>query len=74
MKKLDINAIPNTAYSSRLIGLPDFEEATSVAGITVNSEGASAPAGWYTFEGRKLNMKPTEKGLYINKGKKVIIN
>lgn len=66
-------AIPNTAYSSRLIGLPDFEEATSVAGITVNSEGASAPAGWYTFDGRKLNMKPTEKGLYINKGKKVII-
>ena len=28
---------------------------------------------WYTLDGRKLNGKPTQKGLYIVNGKKVII-
>ena len=30
-------------------------------------------AGWYTLDGRKLDGKPTKKGLYINNGKKVVI-
>ena len=28
---------------------------------------------WYSLDGRKLNGKPTKKGLYINNGKKVVI-
>ena len=28
---------------------------------------------WYTLDGRKLNARPTQKGIYINKGKKVVI-
>ena len=28
---------------------------------------------WYTLEGRKLDSKPTKKGVYINNGKKYII-
>jgi hypothetical protein len=28
---------------------------------------------WYTLDGRKLNSKPTTKGLYIVNGKKVMI-
>jgi len=28
---------------------------------------------WYTLDGLKLNGKPTQKGLYINNGKKVAI-
>ena len=28
---------------------------------------------WYTLDGRKLQGKPTQKGLYINNGKKVVI-
>ena len=28
---------------------------------------------WYTIDGRKLNGKPTKKGLYINNGKKTVI-
>jgi hypothetical protein len=27
---------------------------------------------WYSIDGRKLNGKPTTKGIYINHGKKVI--
>ena len=66
--------IPHTASSRGLISLPDFEETTSVNhGIKVKNEEWTAPTGWYTFDGRKLNTKPTEKGIYINKGKKIII-
>ena len=28
---------------------------------------------WYTLDGRKLNGKPTAKGIYINNGRKVVI-
>ena len=30
-------------------------------------------ADWYTLDGRKLDAKPTQKGLYINNGRKVVI-
>ena len=40
----------------------------------LQKEGSQANAtGWYTLDGRKLNGKPTTKGLYIHNGKKVII-
>lgn len=29
---------------------------------------------WYTLDGRKLDGKPTKKGLYIHNGKKLVIN
>ena len=38
----------------------------------LQKEGSQADA-WYTLDGRKLNGKPTTKGLYIHNGKKVII-
>ncbi len=33
----------------------------------------SSLSGWYTLDGRKLDKQPTVKGLYIYKGKKVVI-
>jgi hypothetical protein len=32
-----------------------------------------ASAQWYTIDGRLLNSKPTQKGIYVNGGRKVII-
>lgn len=29
--------------------------------------------GWYTLTGRKLSDKPTQKGIYINNGKKIVV-
>ncbi|MBR2114688.1 MAG: hypothetical protein IJ929_08490, partial [Prevotella sp.] len=29
--------------------------------------------GWYDLQGRKLSGKPTQKGLYINNGRKIVI-
>ena len=31
------------------------------------------PRAWYTLDGRKLDGKPTQKGLYINNGRKTVI-
>ena len=30
--------------------------------------------GWYTLDGKCLQGKPTHKGIYIVKGRKVVIN
>jgi len=36
-------------------------------------EGARAPHGWYTIDGRRLDGMPTAKSLYIHGGKKVVV-
>ena len=42
-------------------------------GITeVKSEAAKSDV-WYNLQGMKLNGMPTEAGIYINAGKKVVI-
>ena len=38
------------------------------SGFTVNGSDA-----WYSLDGRKLDGKPTQRGVYINNGKKVVI-
>ena len=45
---------------------------TSIQTITANGEMVPAQ-GWYTLNGVKLQGVPTEKGIYINNGKKVVI-
>ena len=45
------------------------EDATAIEGITPYMEDGV----WYTLDGRQLNGKPTEKGVYIVSNKKVII-
>lgn len=47
---------------------------TGTSGISLTS--VSSPEGegkWYTLNGQKLNGKPTQKGVYIQSGKKVVI-
>ena len=47
----------------------------NVTAITcINADGEAVPAeGWYTLGGVKLQGAPTQKGVYINNGKKVVI-
>ena len=44
---------------------------TAINAVNINK--ANAAEGWYTVGGVKLNAEPTEKGVYINNGKKVVI-
>ena len=39
----------------------------------VNSEEFATAEGWYTIDGRKLDGKPTKKGLYIHGGRKTVV-
>ncbi len=33
----------------------------------------NSAGGWYSLDGRRLDSKPTKKGVYINNGKKTVI-
>ena len=46
-------------------------EATSIT--LVNADSENAACGIYTLDGRKLSGQPTEKGVYIVNGKKIVI-
>ena len=52
----------------------DFETGTTaIKTLDVESMKAYSVDGWYTLNGIKLQGVPTEKGIYINNGKKVVI-
>ena len=49
-------------------------DGSTTAISTINAEGVAMKAdGWYTVNGVKLQGMPTEKGVYINNGKKVVL-
>ena len=45
---------------------------TAISNIAADGEMISAE-GWYTLNGVKLQGAPTEKGVYINNGKKIVV-
>jgi len=47
-------------------------EATEIAGIPHETHETLEPL-WFTLDGRRLSGKPTQRGMYINNSKKVII-
>ena len=46
---------------------------TAISQVKAGEFQAVKADGWYTLNGVKLNAAPTEKGVYINNGKKVVI-
>ena len=53
--------------------IPIFEDGESTGIIDLPVSADLADDVWYTLDGRRLLAKPTEKGVYINDGKKVIV-
>ena len=52
----------------------DFGEGDNATGIiNVSAETRNIADGWYSLDGRKLDGKPTQLGIYINNGRKVVI-
>ena len=56
------------ATRSLSIGYGD-EDTTSIDEVRCQM----ADGEWYDLQGRRLDSKPTQKGLYINNGKKIVI-
>jgi hypothetical protein len=46
---------------------------SEVTGIGVIDKGQLTNDIWYDLNGRKLQGRPTKKGVYINNGRKVVI-
>lgn len=57
----------------------DDEETTGIKTISLEGNGAEAfpreglDGVWYTLDGRRLAAMPTQKGFYINNGRKAVI-
>jgi hypothetical protein len=62
----------NGSEAARRI-IPIFEEGESTGIINLPLRDDIIVDTWFTLDGRKLFSKPTEKGVYINKGKKVLV-
>ena len=60
-----------------VLDLGDEDNVTGIIEAEANSSlftlHSSLKEAWYTLDGRKLAGKPTQKGLYINKGVKIVI-
>ena len=66
--------LDKTATGARIF-VEDFENGTTAI-KSLNADeinGLKVAEGWYTIDGIKLQSMPTEKGVYINNGKKVVI-
>lgn len=46
---------------------------TGISSLSVNSKKEGRANGWYSLDGRMFVSKPTQNGIYINNGKKIII-
>ena len=49
------------------------DEATGIISVHDSGFMVNGSDMWYTLDGRKLQGKPTQRGIYINNGKKVVI-
>ena len=57
------------------IFVEDFENGTtSIKSLDADEiDGLKVAEGWYTIDGIKLQSAPTQKGIYINNGKKIVV-
>lgn len=65
---------PRRAYAvgDTLIGYTAEGEAFKAKVINGN-DNVNGKGNWYTLDGQRLNSQPTQKGIYINNGKKIVI-
>ena len=64
--------LPAGGVSARALSIPGTDsQTTGIDGMTTSdSEGKEE---WYTLDGKRLDGKPSQKGLYLRNGKKVVI-
>ncbi len=63
----------NTDAPAHVIYIEEPDGSTTAIS-SIAADGEMIPAeGWYTLNGVKLQGAPTEKGVYINNGKKVVV-
>ena len=65
----------NTAAARAMIFIEEPDgTTTAIKAVTGDKIGSEIKAdGWYTIGGMKLESAPTQKGIYINNGKKIVV-
>ena len=67
-------AVPVSSGNSANIRIVfDNDEATEIEGVDSGELTVDSDDAWYDLSGRKLDGQPTTKGVYIWKGKKVVV-
>ncbi len=61
----------NTANAPTAFGIVLDDDTNGIEDIMLNSDDTDSE--WYTLDGRKLNGKPTARGIYVVKGRKIVI-
>ena len=64
---------PNFNASEARIFVQEADGSTTAINTVTGEQQNFAKGAWYTINGMKVNGVPTEKGIYINNGKKVVI-
>ena len=75
LEPMEAFLILDPAAQGARIFVEDFENGTTAI-KSLNADqvnGLKVAEGWYTINGVKLQGMPTEKGIYINNGKKVVV-
>ena len=63
----------NAGTKARAFALSfDGEETTGILEVSANSNEVKDDA-WYSLDGVRLSGKPSQRGMYINKGKKILV-
>ena len=60
-------------YINIVMGGDLGEGTTGIDNLNVNDNLSDNEATWYDLNGRKLNGKPAQKGIYIKNGKKIVV-
>lgn len=68
---LEVDKTTTQGAPSLIIGYGNGNDATGIAPVT--SKTGAEDGQWYDLNGRKLNAAPTQKGVYVINGKKVVI-
>ena len=72
-----LNGISAAGISSEVnafvLNFGDDDKASGIVDIDHSPLTIHSADGWYTLDGRKLSGKPTQKGIYIKDGKKMVV-
>lgn len=67
-----VSSLPNSAKENGFAIYTEDEETTAINAFSVETD-INVDDSWYTLQGIRLPGKPTEKGIYVNKGKKILV-
>lgn len=55
------------------IRFADDDDQTGISSLPTGDTNEESADVWFSLDGRQLNSRPTERGIYINNGKKVVV-